>query len=166
MKTSSTLKKHSKIFCYLTFLLIFTFTNCNQSDDIEQPPPIIGGNSTTNGPLSDTRWVAFAAHVYSGETAGDWGMDPTNQISINLNTTTFTGDFFDIFNGTYPSYYSENNPNFVMPTSPRVFVIINSNTTIEVIQGGHADLGTIVWIRTSTPQGDRVDVYFRSADKS
>jgi hypothetical protein len=158
----------------LYWLLLATglvFSSCKQP--IEDPPkwPLPTAQET-NGPLTDTNWSAFASHIYSGSMIGDWDMDPSNRILINSNTTTLIGDFWGSAAGTHSSYYSENNPNFVMPTAPRIFVLITANNSIEIIQGGQSSVigetgyGTIVWVSTTVSNGDRADIYFRSSDKS
>jgi hypothetical protein len=154
-----------------TALLIFIgliFFGCGQPpgpDSMENPPlPPSGGNAGNNGPLTDTIWSAFAYHVYTGSNAsGNNPMDPSNIIFIGDGTTSLLGEFWGDYKGTYYSYYSENNPAYVMSTAPRIFVIINRNEFIEIIQGSQADYGTIMWVRTSL-DGDRIDVYFRYLD--
>jgi hypothetical protein len=113
-----------------------------------------------NGELTQTQWYAFGYHAVTGS-LGNGEMDSGNQIYIGVNTTTLTGEFWGDHQGTYPSFYLDHNPNFAIPTPPRVYVRVNNNGVIELVQGGHADYGTIMWI-SIFPDGDRVDVYFRS----
>ncbi|GAB6392971.1 MAG: NHL repeat-containing protein [Treponematales bacterium] len=151
------------LYC-LVILYTVIITSCDPAPDSE--PPVIP--TEKNGPLSDTQWCAFAYHKYlisSGENP-DVEMDPSNTIFIHTDTTTLTGDFWGNYEGTYASYYSENNPDYVMPTSPRIFVRLSNSTSIQIIQGGHETYGTIVWVRASDSDGGRIDVYFRSQDKN
>ncbi|GHV87125.1 hypothetical protein AGMMS50255_4210 [Spirochaetia bacterium] len=116
----------------------------------------------TNGSLTQTHWYAFGYHAVIGS-QGNGEMDSSNQISIGVNTTTLTGDFWGDYQGTYPSFYLDHNPNLTIPTPPRVYVQVNSDDLIELVQGSHADYGTIIFV-SLFPDGDRIDVYFRSSD--
>jgi hypothetical protein len=136
-------------------LFVLLFSSCEQV-----PDPNATQFMDDNGPFSGTAWSVFAAHVYSGPLAGDHEFNGSDKIVIDAKTTTFTGSFWANYKGTYRSYYSPNNPDFVMPTAPRIFVVIGSNETIQVISGSHADFGPIVWVRTYK-DGDRMDVYFK-----
>jgi hypothetical protein len=120
-----------------------------------------GGNET-NGSLTQTKWYAFGYHAVTGP-LGNGEMESSNQISIGNNTTTLTGEFWGDYQGTYPSFYLDSNPNYTIPTPPRVIVQVNNDKVIELVQGSHADYGTIIFTNIF-PDGDRVDVYFRSAD--
>jgi len=162
-------------------LIIYTtaFTGCAQEpepDPLEIPKLPEEIKITTNGPLTETAWVSFACHVYTGPDIGDEVMDGSDSIVINSDTTTLRGSFWGGSNGkTYPSYYLENNPNYVMPTPPRIYVFISNTEYIEIIQGSHGgrdpdetSYGVIMWVRTSIENEwgghDRVDVYFRGTE--
>lgn len=43
-------------------------------------------------------------------------------------------------------------------------VIINNRKAIEIILGSHVDFGTIVWVKTTDFNDNRIDVYFWSLD--
>jgi len=160
-------RKYAKALCWLIIICIAVFGGCEPDprdpDPLEMPNPPPSGSENNNGPLTETAWAAFACHIYTGPSAGDFGMDPSNIIKINDGTTTLQGSFWGRDEGTYPSQYLESSPNYVMPTSPRIYVFVSDTEYIEIIQGGHADYGVIMWIRASIGE-DRADVYFRTTD--
>ena len=125
----------------------------------QDPPPIVE-EQKSNGDFSMTAWYAFAAHGYTGPLAGNLDMDTSNTISINANTTTLSGDFWEPYQGTFPSYYSTETPGWTIPTAPHIYVKINDDFTIDLREGSHADYGQIIWVSVFS-DGDRVDVYFR-----
>ena len=146
--------------CYAILLLALLFNACEeppQKAPLEPGPVYDPSAGNTNGPLTGTGWSAFAYHGYSGADSGS--MHSSNTIFIDKNTTALQGAFWGSYAGVHPSSYSASNPAFVMPTSPRIFVQAGT-TLIEIIQGSHADYGTIVWTPAYTENG-RVDVYFK-----
>lgn len=158
------MKKIAIVTCLILF--IFSF-NCKLIPEPEPmispplPPHLQRGN---NGPLSNTAWAGFAFHVYSGPNAGgNQPFDPNNKIYINNDgTTTLLGEFWDNLKGeTFPSNYIASNPDFTIPTPPRIFVNFSSNNRLEIIQGGHAELGVIMWVQASL-DGHRADFYFQN----
>jgi hypothetical protein len=145
----------------LVFLLlaVIPFAACDISGENQKPPPTVE-EQKTNGMFSMTAWYAFVAHGYTGPLAGDWEMDTGNTISINNNTTTLTGDFWEPYQGTFPSYYVRETPDWTIPRPPHIFVKINNDIIIDLREGSHADYGPIIWI-SIFPDGHRVDAYFR-----
>ena len=168
-------RKIVSIFYLILTFGVFFFGCQEPPDPMVIPAPPGASGSTTNGPLTETAWVSFAYHVYSGPNIGDSEMDGSDIIVINKGTTTLKGGFWAGIEGTYPSYYLENNPDYVMPTPPRIYVFITDTSYIEIIQGSHGgrdpdeiSYGVIMWVRTSIANNsggnDRADVYFRSID--
>jgi hypothetical protein len=153
-----------------------TFFGCEpEPEPMDTPSNILPPAPEPNGPLTETAWSSFAYHVYSGPEIGDHEMNGSDTIAINKDTTTLKGGFWTGIEGTYPSYYLENNPDYVMSTPPRIYVFISNTNYIEIIQGSHGgrdpdetSYGVIMWVRTSLANewggNDRADVYFRSVD--
>ena len=163
--------KYAKALCWLIIICIAVFSGCEpgpHSDPLEMPNPPSSGSGNNNGPLTETAWAAFACHIYTGPSAGDVEMDSSNIIKINDGTTTLQGSFWGGDEGTYPSQYLKSSPNYVMPTAPRIYVFVSDTEYIEIIQGGHASYGVIMWVRTFIVNDslgeDRADVYFRTTD--
>jgi hypothetical protein len=77
--------QYANALCLLILISIAVFSGCvpPEQDPLEIPNPVPPYGLVSNGPLTETAWAAFAAHVYSGPEIGDSEMDGSDIILIN-----------------------------------------------------------------------------------